>query len=113
MKLMKWSEGDTYEGPGHFGVWGIHKVLAGRETQNMTINISQFIPEGGATMGGGPTEKYYHVLGGVLIVKDKAGKEYRLEKNDGIFIGAGEEREMFVPGPDPCTLFVVISAPCK
>ena len=110
MKVMRWAEGDVYEGPGHFGVWGIHKVLAGRDTNNITINISQFLPDGGADMGGGPTEKYYHVLEGTLVVKSKT-EEFTLQKNDGIYIAADEERAIHVPGPNPCTLLVVIVKP--
>ena len=111
MKLVKWSEGDVYQGEKHFGVWGIHKVLAGRDTQNLTINLSQFLPGGGAEMSGGPTEKYYHVLNGTLIVRSKT-EEFVLQKNDGIYIPANEEREMAIPGPDPCTVLVVITKPC-
>ena len=111
MKVMKWAEGDVYEGPGHFGCWGIHKALLGRDTSNMTINVSQFIPGGGCEMGAGPIEKYYHVLEGTLIIKTPAGDVFTLEKNDGIYIGPGEERAMEVPGPNPCTLLVVITKP--
>ena len=111
MKVMKWAEGDVYEGPGHFGCWGIHKVLSGRETKNMTVNLSQFIPGGGAEMGGSPIEKYYHVLEGTLVIKTPAGEEFVLQKNDGIFIGADEARQMHVPGPNPCTVLVFLTKP--
>jgi len=110
MKVVKWTEGDVYEGPGHFGCWGVHKVLAGRETPNMTVNVSQFIPDGGAHMGATPTlDKYYHVLEGTLVIKNPAGEEFVLQKNDGIYIAAGEERLMHVPGPNPCTVLVVLT----
>lgn len=108
MKLVKKGEGTKYEADKHFGVWGIQKLLAGQDTQRITVNLSVFLPEGGAAMSSSLTEKFYYVLGGTLAITGKS-EEYVLQKDDAIYIAPGEEREMRVLGSEPCTVLVVIA----
>lgn len=108
MKVVKKSEGQTYDAPKHFGVWSIRKLLAGEDTKKVTVAISHFLPGGGVEMSGSPTEKVYYVLDGSMIVKGHS-EEYVLEKGDVIYIGPNEERAITVPGTDTCTILVVMA----
>jgi mannose-6-phosphate isomerase-like protein (cupin superfamily) len=55
-----------------------------------------------------PSERTYFILSGSMRVKGKS-EEYLLEPGDMLYIGPGEEREIQVPGTEPCTVLLSIA----
>lgn len=109
MKLVKKGEGQhTDQAPGHFGQWGMTKLVAGKDTQRVTFILSHYLPEGGVEMGAAPGELIYYGVSGSLCVKGKA-EEYILEPGGVLYIAPGEERESRVLGTDPATILVIFS----
>ncbi len=109
MKLIKKREGQPYEVEGHFGVRSMRKLVAGKDSQRLIIGLSHFLPQGGMEMApASPSERTYFILSGSMRVKGKS-EEYLLEPSDMLYIGPGEEREIQVPGTEPCTVLLSIA----
>ena len=106
MQVVKKGEGQPYEAKRHFGVWSVRKLAAEKDSQ-VNVSLSHFLPQGGAEMSSSPKERVYFVVSGSMVVKEKA-EEYVLEAGDLIYIAAGEDREIQVPGPEPVTILVII-----
>jgi quercetin dioxygenase-like cupin family protein len=98
MILVKANEGTVYDAKGHFNMWGIRKVGAPEGAQSVTLSISEFLPDGGASLSAADKERVYYVLRGSISVKDEHGTEYVVNENDAIYIAPGEKREMSVNG---------------
>ncbi len=109
MKVTKAGQGKPYEAPGHHNCWGAQYVSPAMGSKAITLNISHFLPNGGADMGAGP-ERAYYVLSGSITVRGNT-EEYVLNPGDAIHIGPGEERAITVNGQDPAELLVVIVTP--
>jgi len=63
MKLIKKGEGQPYEAEGHFGVWSMRKLVAGKDSQRLIIGLSHFLPKGGVKMApASPSERTYFIL---------------------------------------------------
>ncbi len=109
MKLIKKGEGQPYEAEGHFGVWSIRKLVAGKDSRRLIIGLSHFLPQGGVEMApASPSERAYFILSGSILVKGKS-EEYLLEPGDMLYIGPGEEREIKAQGSEPCTVLLSIA----
>ncbi|GHV33268.1 hypothetical protein FACS1894187_01060 [Synergistales bacterium] len=110
MRLIKASEGTAYEAPNHFNFWGTRKCGVPEGTAGLNVSISEFLPNGGATMSASADkERVYFVLRGKMTVQDKAGTDYFLEEGDMIFIAPGEERSITVTGSAACRTIVIMS----
>ena len=107
MKLVKQGQGEAYEAKGHFGYWSMRKLVAGQDSQRLTISLTHFLPGGGTDMSGSPNEKTYFVLSGSMVVKGKT-EEYLIGPGDVLYIAAGEEREIKVIGSEPCTILLSV-----
>ena len=107
MKLIKRGEGQPYEAKGHFGVWSVRKLEAGKNSKKLSISLSHFLPQGGAEMSSSVKERAYFVISGSIVVKGK-GEKFVLETGDVLYIAPGEEREIQVPGTEPATILVMI-----
>ena len=107
MKLIKKAEGQPYDAKAHFNVWSTNKLEAGKDSRNLSISLSHFLPHGGAEMTSSPKERAYYVISGSIMVKGK-GEKFVLEPGDTIYIAAGEEREVSVVGTEPATILVMI-----
>ena len=109
MKLIKKGEGQPYEAEGHFGVWSMRKLVAGKDSHRLIIGLSHFLPQGGMEMApASPSERTYFILSGSMRVKGKS-EEYLLDPGDMLYIGPGEERESQVQGTEPCTVLLSIA----
>jgi len=109
MKLIKKGEGEPYEAEGHFGVWSMRKLFAGKDSQRLIIGLSHFLPQGGVEMApASSSERTYFILSGSLLVKGKS-EEYLLGQGDMLYIGPGEEREIQAQGSEPCTVLLSIA----
>jgi len=108
MKLIKKGEGEPYEAEGHFGVWSMRKLFAGKDSHRLIIGLSHFLPQGGLKMApASSNERTYFILSGSILVKGKS-EEYLLEQGDMLYIGPGEEREIQVQGTEPCTVLLSV-----
>jgi len=111
VKLIKNGEGVEYNAPGHLNCFVMNKlVFGGKDTKNINIGMSYFLPGGGAEMGAAPVERVYYVVSGSIEVKGK-NEKYLLTDGDLIYIGDGEEREFKVLGNFPATIIVVAAKP--
>ncbi len=108
MIKVKDAQGISYEGSGHFNVYGIKKVT-GDQAKHFIVNYSYFAPNGGSVMESAPRERVYFQVKGTMTVKGKNGEKHDLEPGDLLYIGAGEEREMVITGGKPAEVFVIIA----
>jgi quercetin dioxygenase-like cupin family protein len=109
MNVTKAGQGKPYEAAKHYNCWGAQYVSPAMGSKALTVNVSTFLPNGGAEMGAGP-ERAYYVLSGSITVRGKS-EEHALNVGDAIHIGPGEEREITVNGQENATLLVVIVTP--
>ena len=110
MIKVKNAEGTPYDGPGHFGVFGIKKITP-EQAKHFIVNYSYFLPNGGCVMGAAPKERVYYMISGTMTCNGKNGEKHELGPGDLIYIAAGEERDMKVVGGKPCEVLVVLSKP--
>lgn len=107
MKLIKKGEGQPYEAKGHLGSRNTRKLEAGKDSQRLSISLSQFLPQGGMDMSSAPVERAYFMLSGSMLVKGKA-EEFTLEAGDLIYIAPGEEREVQVAQIEPAAILAIV-----
>ena len=113
MKKIGIKDVKPYQAPGHFNMTAMR--LQGKEETGATkfwMGLSHFLPGGGAEWGyeDNPFEKVYFVLEGEITVKSKA-EEFTLRKNDSLFIGPNEGREIINKTNMPASMLVVINYP--
>lgn len=111
MKKRTLQEVKPYVAPGHFDMVALK--LHGIEESGASkfwMGMSYFLPGGGADYAyeDSPTEKVYFVLDGEITVKSKE-ETFVLKKNDSIFIGPNEGREMINETNKVATVLVVIT----
>ena len=69
--------------------------------------VSHFLPEGEFPMVPTPREMVYLGMAGKAQVKGKnPGEDYIVEPGDFVYMAAGDEREIYVPGTEPATILV-------
>ena len=110
MKKIELKDVKPYKAPKHFNMASLK--LHGTEETGATkfwMGMSHFLPGGGAEYAyeDSPTEKIYFVLDGEITVKSKT-ETFVLKKNDSIFIGPNEGREMINETNQVATVLVVI-----
>lgn len=108
MIKVKDAEGISYEGSGHFNVYGIKKITPD-QAKHFMVNYSFFQPNGGSIMEPGARERVYYMIKGNMTVNGKNGEKHELGPGDLLYIGAGEEREMVITGGKPAEVFVIIA----
>jgi mannose-6-phosphate isomerase-like protein (cupin superfamily) len=113
MKKMRLEDVKAYDAPGHFAMTAMR--LSGKEETGagkFWVGLSHFLPGGGAGWGyeDNPLEKVYFVLDGEITVKSKT-EEFTLRKNDSIFIGPNEGREIMNKTNLPASMLVIINYP--
>jgi quercetin dioxygenase-like cupin family protein len=108
MKVVKHGEGAEYEAKRHYNCYAMNKLVAGKDTQKMTVGMSHFLPGGGAEMSFSPKERVYYVLSGSIKITGK-NEEYVLSPGDMVYIGAGEDRAFKTLGTEPATILVIIT----
>lgn len=111
MKKIQLKDVKPYQAPKHFNMASLK--LHGTEETGATkfwMGMSHFLPGGGAEYAyeDSPTEKIYFVLDGEITVKSKT-ETFVLKKNDSIFIGPNEGREMINETNQVATVLVVIN----
>lgn len=111
MKKVELKDVSAYNAPLHFDMKAMK--LHGKDETGATkfwMGMSHFLPGGGAEYAyeNSPTEKIYFVLEGEITVKSK-DETFVLRKNDSIFIGPNEGREMINTTNQIATVLVVIS----
>lgn len=111
MKKIELKDVKPYQAPKHFNMASLK--LHGTEETGATkfwMGMSHFLPGGGAEYAyeDSPTEKIYFVLDGEITVKSKT-ETFVLKKNDSIFIGPNEGREMINETNQVATVLVVIN----
>ena len=107
MKKVELKDVKPYEAPKHFKMTALR--LHGREetgAQRFWMGLSHFLPGGGCDLGVPPGEKVYYVLEGEITIKNK-GEEHILGKNELIYIGPGEEREIINHTNLPASMLVI------
>ena len=108
MFVKRFGEAKSYEAPNHRGCYGLR--LAGAEAggaKDMIMNMSHFLPGGGAGPDASPPEKFYFVLAGELTVI-VGGEETVLKPYDSCVIGPNESREIVNRTNEVCTILVAI-----
>ena len=108
MIKVKDAQGTSYEGPGHFNVYGIKKIT-GEQAKHFIVNYSYFQPNGGSVMESAPQERVYYMVNGTMTVNGKNGEKHDLEPGDLLYIGPGEERDMVITGGKPAEVLVIIA----
>ena len=108
MRLVKATEGEYYDAKNHYGIWGVKKVYDTEGAGNLSISISEFLPNGGALLTASVKDRVYMVLRGTMDVLGENGERFSMEENDMIFIPAGEKREIKVTGSVACRILVII-----
>lgn len=111
MKKVELKDVKPYQAPKHFNMASLK--LHGTEETGATkfwMGMSHFLPGGGADYAyeDSPTEKIYFVLDGEITIKSKT-ETFVLKKNDSIFIGPNEGREMINETNQVATVLVVIN----
>jgi glyoxylate utilization-related uncharacterized protein len=111
MKKRSLKDVKPYAAPGHFDMVAL-KLHGAQESGAIKfwMGMSHFLPGGGANYAyeDSPTEKIYFVLNGEITVKSK-NETFVLKKNDSIFIGPNEGREIINETNEVATVLVVIS----
>ena len=110
VKAIKANEGSYYEAAKHFNMWGVRKVGTPEGAKALNVSVSEFLPNGGATMSASDKERVYCVLRGSISVKDEAGHTHILDENDMIYIAPGEQREIVVNGLVAVRMLVIIAS---
>jgi len=108
MITVKDAQGVPYDGPGHFGVFGIKKITD-QVGKHFICNYSYFLPNGGCVMGAAPKERIYYMISGNMTCNGKDGEKHELGPGDLIYIGAGEERDMVITGGKPAEVLVIMA----
>ncbi|AET67942.1 uncharacterized protein, possibly involved in glyoxylate utilization [Desulfosporosinus orientis DSM 765] len=111
MKKVELKDVIAYHAPKHFDTRTMK--LHGTEETGATkfwMGMSYFLPGGGSEYSyeDSPTEKIYFVIDGEITVKSKT-ETFVLRKNDSLFIGPNEGREMINETNQVATVLVVIS----
>jgi len=111
MKKVELQNVKPYQAPKHFNMSSM-KLHGTEETgaKKFWMGMSYFLPGGGAEYAyeDSPTEKIYFVIDGEVTVKSKT-ETFVLKKDDSIFIGPNEGREMINETNQVATVLVVIS----
>lgn len=102
----------TYDAPGHFKMTAMR--LHGKEetgAEKFWMGLSHFLPGGGADYAyeDSPTEKIYYVLEGEITIYTKDKEKIVLKKNDSIFIGPNEGRELINETNMPASMLVIVN----
>lgn len=108
MKVVRSKEGTLYTAPNHFNMWGVRKFGPPEGAKGINVSISEFLPDGGATMSSSDKERVYYVLRGSITIEDANGANYVLEENDMIHILPGETRSMSVNGLTAARVMVMM-----
>lgn len=108
MIVVKAEQGTIYEAPNHFNMRGLRKFGPPEGARNLTLSISEFLPDGGAVMSSSDKERIYYVLRGSITVGDEQGNEHVLTENDTIYISPGEKRKMAVNGIVAARVLVIV-----
>ena len=108
MFVVKANEGTEYQALNHFNMWGTRKIGAPEGAKNITVSISEFLPNGGATMSASEKERVYFCLRGEVSIGDEQGNHYLLKENDMIYIPPGEKRDMAVEGLVAARVLVMV-----
>jgi len=108
LKVVGANEGSVYEAKNHFGMWGIRKFGPPEGAKNVNLSVSEFLPDGGATMASSDKERIYYVLRGSIIVAEEDGRQHILNENDMIYIPPGERRSMAVNGIVAARVLVIV-----
>lgn len=106
MKLIKSSEGETYEAQLHYNCWTARKITPDMGSKHLGISYSHFLPNGGADMSSAPVDRVYYLISGALEIKGK-DEIFTLQPGDMLYIPAEEERAVSVIGNQPATMLVM------
>jgi glyoxylate utilization-related uncharacterized protein len=111
VKKIELKDVKPYQAPKHFNMKSMK--LHGIEETGATkfwMGLSHFLPGGGAEYAyeDSTTEKIYYVIDGEITIKSKT-ETFVLKKNDSIFIGPNEGREMINETNQVATVLVAIS----
>ena len=109
MRIIKANDGSVYEAPNHFNMWGIRKFGMPEGAKAVSVSVSEFLPNGGATMSASDKERVYVVLRGSITVKGEGNESFTLDEEDMIYIAPGEKREMSVNGVYAARVLVIIA----
>ena len=111
MEIIRFSDAQPYEAPGHFGMRSLR--LQGMEASGAKtcwVGLSQFLPGGGAEMGSTPVEKIYFVLSGEITIELDDGL-HTLGPKDSCVIGANERRTVVNNTNEVATMLVIMEYP--
>lgn len=110
LRIIKANDGNVYEAPNHFNMWGIRKFGTPEGAKAVSVSVSEFLPNGGATLSASDKERIYVVLRGSITVKSERGEAFTLAEEDMIYIAPGEKREMSVNGIYAARVLVIIAS---
>jgi quercetin dioxygenase-like cupin family protein len=109
MKLINKNEGTVYEAKNHFNSYNVRKFGKADGASTLTVSVSEFLPNGVATMSASESERVYYVLRGTLTVHDENGNAFNMEAGDTLYIPAGERRDMISTGEEASRLLVILA----
>lgn len=109
MKVIKAGEGSVYDAPNHFNMWGIRKFGPPEGAKAVNVSISEFMPNGGATLTASDKERIYCVIRGSIAVAEENGVMHVLNADDMIYIPPGEKRAVSVNGNVAARVLVIVA----
>jgi len=110
MQVIKNQQGVYYEAAKHYNNWGVSKLSEVDGSKNLSISVSEFLPNGGAEMSAFHKDRVYYILRGTMDIIDENDTVYSLEEGDMIYIKAGEMREQKTTGNISCRVLVMMAS---
>lgn len=108
MIVVRADEGNIYQAPNHSNMWGVRKFGPPDGAKNLNVSISEFLPDGGASLSSSDKERIYYVLRGSIEIGDEQNQTHVLNENDMIYIAPGEKRTMSVRGLVAARVLVMV-----
>lgn len=110
MDVTRLADAKTYEAKGHFDMAGLQlQGGSASSTDGVIMSLSYFLPGGGAQHSSSPTDKYYVVLDGEVVIRTDGG-EHVLGPLDSCHLARNEARSINNRGNTVATMLVVVIA---
>lgn len=109
MEITRFNAARRYDAPKHFDMRSLR--LQGFDASGAGfawVGLSHFLPDGGADMDAGPTEKIYVVLDGEITIDLADGGSQTLGPLDSCLIAAGESRAVRNRGNKVASMLVIM-----
>jgi quercetin dioxygenase-like cupin family protein len=112
MQITRIAEAHRYDAPKHFDMRSLRlQGFDASAAKFAWVGLSHFLPQGGAEMDEGPTEKIYVVLEGEVTIELSDGTVQTLRALDSCHIAPGEARAIRNRTNQVASMLVVMPHP--